>query len=373
MKKNTLITLVIVLLLISCSKEAEYPAKITTVEGVKQVTNPDYPKEGNFTLDLKEIYTLGTEDVKSQYFFAHPFMLNIDSKENLYVLDWQQNTIFMFNPDGKYRKNIGRKGNGPGDFDTPVYFGVSADDHLIINDARNLRVCRLDTNGKYISGFSFKSYLDDIVIDKSGLLYFIYQDIKESKLSSELQEFPHTNFLIRTDITGTTFDTVKAFNGEKYRMMKIGNGMTMVGPFNPFSWIVTDDNHLITHFGEVYDISKMDLKGDLKLKFGREYRKILNEEQTKRQSKNVYFNVFGRYSVSDDKGNYWANLDIGRDKDYYLYDIFSSEGIYLKQVKVPGKIKLIKGNEMYLVTEDESGMPLVKRSKYSFKSNKVTK
>ncbi|MFB5600251.1 MAG: 6-bladed beta-propeller, partial [Nitrososphaeraceae archaeon] len=48
--------------------------------------------------------------------FDEPHGMAIDSKDNLYVVDTQNNRIQVFSPDGKYIKSIGTKGVGPGEF-----------------------------------------------------------------------------------------------------------------------------------------------------------------------------------------------------------------------------------------------------------------
>lgn len=59
-----------------------------------------------------------------------------DSKGNVYVLDFSDNNIKKFISAGKFVKVIGRKGQGPGEFNMPVEMTVAG-------DRKNFMTCRI--------------------------------------------------------------------------------------------------------------------------------------------------------------------------------------------------------------------------------------
>ena len=94
--------------------------------------------------------------------FAGPGSLDCDAAGNVYVLDFSDNNIKQFDPSGKFRKLIGRKGQGPGEFNMPIHI-VFAKDRLIVWDMGNRRLCLLTLTGEFIkaaneSAFSGRPY-----------------------------------------------------------------------------------------------------------------------------------------------------------------------------------------------------------------------
>lgn len=95
MKKaaGIVIALTAVVMLTSCRKKddaagaAGYPAKIETVEGVKTVLNPAFPKEGLVRYTLQEELTIGGESGGAESVLNRPQDLKVDSQGNIYVLD----------------------------------------------------------------------------------------------------------------------------------------------------------------------------------------------------------------------------------------------------------------------------------------------
>lgn len=106
----------------------------------------------------------------------------------------------------------------------------------------------------------------------------------------------------------------------------------------------------------------MDLKpGKLMYKFGRDFIPIKYE--TYRGGANPeYWSAFSRYILFDDEGNLWLWHYTGKEEEEgYEYDIFSQEGIYIKQVVVPHRIFRIKNDKFYSIIRDEEDYRFVKR------------
>jgi len=65
-------------------------------------------------------------------YFYQPSDIEEDLKQSLiYVEDSGNNCVFVFNFKGKFVKAIGRKGQGPGEFDRPTGLYVLADSKLV--------------------------------------------------------------------------------------------------------------------------------------------------------------------------------------------------------------------------------------------------
>lgn len=94
------------------------------------------------------IPTAGWED---RLYFARPVAIACD-KEHIYVLDSKDHEILVFSKSGEFRKALGRKGQGPGEFNGPAAFSFFGE-KIFVADGNNTRVQILDKSGRYLGGF----------------------------------------------------------------------------------------------------------------------------------------------------------------------------------------------------------------------------
>lgn len=69
---------------------------------------------------------------------------------DIIICDWKQNVIAKFNRQGKFLKTIGRKGNGPGDFNM-IRAIIHAGKYFYALDQGNNRIARFDENLENLS------------------------------------------------------------------------------------------------------------------------------------------------------------------------------------------------------------------------------
>lgn len=69
-------------------------------------------------------------------------------KGKVFVVDGGNHRVQVFNENGKFAYSIGRRGTGPGEFDSPV--GISKDDNgnIVVADTGNHRIQILSSTGK---------------------------------------------------------------------------------------------------------------------------------------------------------------------------------------------------------------------------------
>jgi DNA-binding beta-propeller fold protein YncE len=72
--------------------------------------------------------------------------------ENLFVADAERHCVVVFDLQGKFEREFGRRGTGPGDFNFPTHVSVSRDE-LFVTDSMNNRVQVLDLDGHFKSQF----------------------------------------------------------------------------------------------------------------------------------------------------------------------------------------------------------------------------
>jgi hypothetical protein len=91
-----------------------WEAKEVTKDGVLHVMNPAESKQKPVTVELEEAWRIGGED--DEEIFGVITSIISDDKGNFYMLDSQLNEVKVYSPGGEHLRNIGREGEGPGEF-----------------------------------------------------------------------------------------------------------------------------------------------------------------------------------------------------------------------------------------------------------------
>lgn len=351
----------LIIIIISCAeKKSEYPVIIETIDGVKVVTNPDFPRDGVFTCELEEELSIGGDVDDEDYIFHRPQDMKVAADGTIFVMDGGDSSFKIYDKEGKYIRTIGGRGQGPGEFGRFVYFSVGSDGNVYVMDIMNYRVAILNENGDYISGFRIEDGLPTLIAtDQNNFIYFgiQFQDDETRRMSihrynpagEEITNYGEFK-LVQPVITSRTKTTVSS-------------STSRVAPTTV--WTVSPEGKLNAGYGDKYQISVYDPNGKLSLKFGREYDPVPTKySRTPGQPKYAgVFNVITRRWLFDESGNIWIEMFTEADPEEIVYDVFSPEGIYLKQIKVKHRLFQLKNGRAYCLVQSEDGFVSAKRFK----------
>ncbi len=84
---------------------------------------------------------------------AWPACVAIGPELDVYVTDELRHLISVFDRDGKFIRNIGQTGTGPGQFDRPSGIVFAEDGSMYVSDTMNHRIQHLTSDGELIHGF----------------------------------------------------------------------------------------------------------------------------------------------------------------------------------------------------------------------------
>lgn len=368
----------ILFVLIFCSKEAEYPQQIEVIDGVKMITNPDYPRDGVFQLNLEEDLSIGVEEGDEKYMLNEPQDVQVTDDGTIYIMDWGDTCIKVYDSEGGYLRTVGREGVGPGEFSTPVYMDISADGKIFLMDGRNQRVVVFSTDGDYLGGFRIMGFHSNMRADELNRLYFQRQTRgEEVKVLNSWQELDVDTVVKRTEENGEGLFSFGPFLGEKDRIMRTETGMMGIGTSYKVTWDVDKAGYLYEGFNDVYSIHVFNPEGKKVLTFGREYIPVKNPRAKGRAGVQRYMPPYVPRWIFDEEGNLWIEIyteSKEREKDEerqdekekpkpIAYDVFSPQGDYLKQVVLPHRIYHFKSGKIYSITATEEGFRVVKRFK----------
>jgi 6-bladed beta-propeller len=99
----------------------------------------------------------------------------VDARGRMYVYDSNDGQIRQYSPDGKFVRNIGRKGKGPGEYEWVFGMDIADDSLLTTFDLNNARVSYFAPDGKLRTSFTdprLTTGFDGVfVVDRRGLAY----------------------------------------------------------------------------------------------------------------------------------------------------------------------------------------------------------
>ncbi len=74
-------------------------------------------------------------------------------RKEIWVVETAAHRISVLDPSGKLLRWVGKRGNGPGEFNFPTFIWIDRDGNIYIVDSMNFRLQILDAAGKYITSF----------------------------------------------------------------------------------------------------------------------------------------------------------------------------------------------------------------------------
>jgi len=355
-----LIVISLLLLFNLCSEESSYPVRTEIIDGVKVITNPEYPSDGQVIYQLEEELSIGEEEGNENYMFNQPRSVKASEDGSIYVIDGKDICIKVYDRQGKYQRTIGRQGQGPGEFSSGyLYFDISSDGKIYIMDCRNSCVIVMDKDGDFIHSFRLPGRLyGEMKTDKNNFIYFERRFTDEEARKMSIHRYNSNGDEI------LNYGTFKIVQPVIQRRTKTSSSSTTSRIAATSVWTVDQEGKLYVGFGDKYQISVYNPNGSLSFKFGRDYPLIpsKNEDGKPLQPKYVgVFNVITRHWFFDEKGNLWIETPTKEDIEEVAYDIFSPEGIYLKRTYLKYRILHFKDGKAYSIVTTDEGFKVVKR------------
>jgi hypothetical protein len=337
--------------------------KIQTEDGVTVVRNPKKPvpqPNGPSKLLLKEDLVIGKEAGESGYLFAGLRSVGVDDQENIWTLDWQDIKIRVFDKNGKLINTFGKKGQGPNELQSPIRMVVTEDGTGAILDRNKIAFYALD--GRCVKEISTaRTPAARIKIDGKGFIYLDSMDLSKTRILT-LRKFDPE---LKPIATVTSYEEPFVF-----------------GVANPFPGLLyfhgTKDGRLIWLVTKKYEFHVLDSGGKPIRKIVKDYvplkisadeqQRILKEQyadrpyQIKVEFPDAYPPV--EYFIGDDEDRLYARNREEDGKGGLWYDVFDPEGRCFTRFALPKEEMafIIKKNKLYaLISENEEGIPLVKR------------
>jgi hypothetical protein len=376
---------IMVVVLVSCGSTPEETAKVEKKESKVKADNieliqvseiPLYPqKQVLFETDL----VIDEQDQEGEIKIYKPFIIQVDDDQNIYVGDEADQTIKVFDRRGTFKRTIGRKGKGPGEFDKVVNMIILPEGQLLVLDYGNRRTSIFDSNGEFFKSWKWVNTYHLFVYLGSDSYYAADNTIygKETRLFINRYDFSEKELLSYGEFTPRQIKFFK--KGEAlYPIFTPHSKLSLFVGCQQTQWLYhcLSNKYLI----EVYDVNgklfrKISRPGYKPLPFTKkdadEYflqvEKIRNKSYVKMAKKVVLpkFKAVVARLLVDDQGNLWVQTNEFKeenDKYFVVYDVFNHKGIYEAKIWSNVHPFLIKGGNAYTIElNKETGARFVGR------------
>ena len=324
-------------------------------------------------------------------FFSSLVSVAMDNSGAVYACDYAANNIKKFNADGEFLKIIGKEGQGPGEFGSPLRIDIIRD-RLLVWDSMNMRMSLLSLDGEYLKSviwdrtqqgwpYDIKSFPDGR-IGFEGRISFRRGKSRPEEWIIHLfsYDMEHLREVYRRDVRSRK----NIMNPELQRQQSIP-----VPFFAGVHWDVSPKGKIVIGYSDRYEVEIHDpVKGKIS-SFSREYEpvEVTKEDRekyfagmifstsvggtvTRKQGAPDYFvknTDFPKYKpafngiICDSEGNIWVHTyHEDRNEEGRFFDAFDEAGRFLSRVRIEGEGSYpfgakIKERSFCVLEADEDG------------------
>ncbi len=353
-----------------CREEkAAWSGKIETVNGVTNVHNPVRPRLADRSLVMDEDLSIGEDKGRPEYTFSGVGGLAVDEQGNIYAIDSREAVVRVFDRQGTYARTIGRKGQGPGETQYPVFVQVTAQRELAVYDYSVARMLFFSLDGTYLRQKTTPRPVMPIGLDSQGGLIAQYI-LAPPPLGGKL--------ILRLDRDYGSEQELAREEMGKVRGFDIGRPTCYAA--------LSSDDMIIWGDSNQYDLHILNPDGELVMRIIKELNplNITSEEENEYRKKyaeplkaGMTISFRGKWPAfsglfADDEGRIFVRTyeRAGGGANSFYYDVFNKDGVYASKVIVPvtlDKNAAWKNGRVYTVEKDENGLPLIKRHHVTWK------
>jgi hypothetical protein len=229
--------------------------------------NPSKPiaKDAGRLLKLTEVWRINDEG--GDFYFRRPYNLQVADDGSVLIAD--QDEFLRFSPEGKFIKNIFRKGQGPGEIDDSFMYFVQGRD-VFIQDLRTQRLWRSDFDGVFQEQIIVRNtdFAGLIGLVPDGFVFLRLAWPPRSEWTGKLIGVPHIVELMARD--GSRSRAIATFKPRSFLSQRSATS------WDSLSTALSNDGKLLYSFcGRDYLIEVVDIaSGKTIKKYARDYPKI---------------------------------------------------------------------------------------------------
>jgi hypothetical protein len=324
------------------------------------VANPTDPLYGGIELDIMEDLRIGKEgDERTQFYRVRD--IAVDPRGNIYVDDMSNGRVQVFDPRGAFLRTIGRPGQGPGEFEYPTLIRFGGRDEYIHVMDRFLRINLFDGKGVYVRSIVPDNGFEDYFPDAADGFVVVMRTGSDEDMTS-------LHALCRIDAKGGTRAVLARVPYTLHRE-RVERGMLAISTGYELSLYTAPlpSGSIVYGYSKDYELvvlgpddtkSLVIRKDEPRPEFTSAEKAGFHKVPVPRL-KPYFFGI-----LTDPEGRIYVqrNMNTTGKRGYgpiateaKLFDVFSSDGIFLFQAALPPNTRVIRNGFVYsyLVDEDQ--------------------
>jgi len=367
-------------------EKINWKGKVESNEGVKVIKNPEEPLFGELILNLDLELSIDDKKVKKEGFYRIE-MVHVDYKDNIYVLDTKKCHILKLDRNGVFLNKMGRKGQGPGEFENPSFFFVDNKERIYVIDGRKIHI--FGNSGDFLKTITMKYQLYNLFVDKDRNIIALSHVVREEGPEESILKF---------DLNGKLLKELVSFSSVKPVIRKDKNekpvSLTVYHRYKYWTYLYpTNEESFVYAHSSQYKIIKMKSDGVKELIIENEFpptplkrrdkENVIKgiEERLRRMGKAFsrdiieeacqfppYIPFFDRIFVDDSGRIYVKRIKAETNgSKVFEFDIFGRDGIYLYKTKLPFTPAFLRNGYLYEIqSSEETGETRI--NKYKIKN-----
>ena len=383
-RAKSFIFILISMTLASCANESRNQTVREEIRnGLKVIHNLKSPAERQFRdLAWPEDLVIGGEEAGEDDLLVRPAGIAADAAGNIYVLDSPDFAVKKYGPDGRFRARIGRKGQGPGEFESPWGLALDEAGNLYVRDLMAAEIEIFDAQGAPRETVKGKMWSDFVPL-AGGKAVFEY--------SETLGEDSAAKRVLR--VAAGTLENIQSvlFSRDQLPFRSIqSKGFRFDIPLY-VRWAVAPGGRIYLGTADRYEIQVMTLDGRSVFAFSRDYERIavpadiqaaiLKQVGASKLPTMIvdardfedhirYYPVL-KSIAADEQGRIWIELyqpeaSAAGPAATTLFDVFSAEGALLFSTRIEANLTfrpVFKNGALYALRLDAKGFPQAVRWK----------
>ena len=389
----------------------EWQGTVST-EGALSTVRTDSGSEWK-AAELVETASIGTLEGEDAYVFSQVTSVAA-TEDRIFVLDAPMATVRVYDVDGRHLRDIGRLGDGPGEFRRPWALAIVDRERLLVRDRAQGRVHELSLNGELLGDFRVDGaartvFTDDGVVYVHNWLPFQDGEPRRLGMLSYGPDGPGTPIPIPESPAEPEYVPVDRQFLELGAGAAAQQGLTFNVNEVPFApqplWWLASDASMVTGYPDTYRFERLALDGTV-LRVEKSWQPVTvhpDEADWYRGRLLMFWRalipefIWQAADVPDHKraymalvpdrdGRVWVIREMAGERiadcdeepedmngyverpcwrQAYVLEGFGTDGRYLGQVGLPDGLRFsvqpyIRGDQVVAVFEDEAGAIMVK-------------
>ena len=307
------------------------------------IENPEKPlnKNAGRVIRLKEVMRITDEE--GTFYFSGPWDIKAAKDGSIFV--HEPNNLYKFDANGKFIKNLYKKGEGPGELNQNLTDVIIGEDEIILASSNMHKIIRLDMSGNLLQDIRPEWRYSEVVGYYNGKYYFAQLERKSyERQFGTSEEYLRLCTVSNADIVKITptpiifpvtcifYKSKKGyFVGRRDSLQRVNENQRCVYLFHTHEYLI-----------KLLDLEKIEVARSFRRKYER-VKSILSEEIRASNLLPKYISDIYRLAIY--KNNLWvitSTVDKGKG---ILVDVFNREGKYLDNFYLP--LHNIKINEHF--------------------------